>query len=164
MIYLDYDGVVGDTEIGLFDGLYEQRKRRPTLTKVEYLVAFDWRSWLRKSGPKRDAFRILKSHDPDNASILTRCWSASEAKEKILYIRENGIENAIIIVPCELPKTKIVRAKGNILVEDQIGNIIDWQREGGIGLMLADTAFEECESIKTIEEAFCFEKRLRGLE
>ncbi len=154
MIYFDYDGVIGNTEIGLFDEYYRQKEKDKELTKIQYLIDFDWRSWLRKAGPKDNAFNILNSHAPSTAQILTRCWSVSEAKEKIIYMKENGVKNTIIIVPYDLPKTMVVEAKGSILVEDQLCNAVDWIKSGGIALMLGKQQYAECPSISSIEEAF----------
>ena len=158
MIFFDYDGVLGNTEIGLFDEYERLKKIRPELTHVAYLRAMDWGSWLRKAGPKKDAFTTLKSYDPSVAAILTRCWSTMEAIEKICYIRENGVQNPIIIVPGGLKKTELVCPKGHLLVEDQLGNAKDWLERGGAALMLDQGPFEECPTIHSIEEAFIYAK------
>ena len=162
MIYFDYDGVRGNTEIGLFDEYKRLKLTMPELSKIQYLIEFDWHGWLRKCGPKKDSFTILKAHDPKEAFILTRSWSAQEGKEKVLYIRENGVKNSIIIVPYDVPKSLVVEAKGNILVEDQRCNIVEWREAGGIGLLMADTIVEGWTTITSIEEAFEYERKMRG--
>ena len=110
MIFIDYDGVIGNTEVGIFDDYYRKKRMNDNLTKMQYFAEMDWKTWIRKSGPKRNSFEILKSHDSSKASILTRVWSTQEAKEKILYIRENGVKNSIIIVPNDVKKSMIVDA------------------------------------------------------
>ncbi len=158
MIYFDYDGVLGDTENGLFDEYNELKKTRKDLDVIYYLVHMDWHYWLRRSGPKRDAFITLKAHDPKDASILTRCWSTNEAAEKIIYIRENGVKNPIFIVPNGLKKSLIVNPRGNLLVEDKHENAVDWINNGGSALMLDVGPFKECKTIYSIEEAFTYAK------
>ena len=159
MLFFDYDGVIGNTEIGLFDEYKRLKEKQPDLTKIHYLIDFDWHGWLRKSGPKNDAFVILRAHNPQKASILTRCWSVNEAKEKILYIRENKVKNSIIIVPYDLPKSTIVDAEGNILVEDQICNVVEWQNARGIGLLFSELPVEGWKTISSIEEAFEYARK-----
>ena len=158
MILFDYDGVIGNTDEGLFDEYDILKQKRKSLTVVQYLVQMNWYEWLRKKGPKRDAFEVLKDHDPDIAPILTRCWSTKEGADKVKYIRENDNKNPINIVPNSLKKSLIICPKGNLLVEDELKNARDWINSGGSALMLDVGPYKECPTIHSIEEAFIYAK------
>ena len=156
MLFFDYDGVIGDTEEGLFDDYLRMIVYRPTLTKEIYLAEMDWYEWLRERGPKGDSFEIIKSHDPKDAKIFTKCWSLNEAREKVCYIREVGIKNDIIICPGGYEKTQIICPKGNMLVEDNIKNARDWKRNGGTAFILGGRHYKDIITIYDLEEAYGF--------
>ena len=158
MIFFDYDGVLGDTEEGLFDEYKALKQKNENADIIEYLVNMDWHYWLRRAGPKRDAFDVLKAYDPKQAPILTRAWSTKEGAEKIIYIRENGVKNPIIIVPNDIRKSLVVNPKGNLLVEDKPENAKDWIDHGGEALLLDVGPYEKCKTIYSIEEAFIYAK------
>ena len=61
--YIDCDGVILDTETGLFDEYYEKKKVNPDLKKILYLQQLDWVSWLAQAQILNDAIEILKSYD-----------------------------------------------------------------------------------------------------
>ena len=63
MIYFDYDGVIGNTEEGLFDEYERQKENLEGITKRQYLINMDWYDWLRKKGPRGNAFEVLRKHD-----------------------------------------------------------------------------------------------------
>ncbi len=163
MLFFDYDGVIGNTEDGLFDDYERMKVYRPSLTKEIYLAEMDWYEWLRIRGPKNNSFDIIKSHDPKEASILTMCWSLKEAQEKVRYIREVGIKNDIIVSPGGFKKSQIVSAKDNVLVEDNIKNARDWIRNCGIALMLSNKSYKNILSISNLEEAYEYYKYLKEI-
>ena len=110
MIYFDYDGVLGNTEVGLFDDYERMIEYMPNLTKEQYLIAFNWSDWLRDCGCIGNGFVVLRKYEPWKATILTTCWSIQEGREKVKYIRENGVENNIII--CPFSSSLLMSSKG----------------------------------------------------
>ena len=42
--------------------------------------------------------------------------------------------NALIMVPKEISKTKVVHSEGAILVDDYSGNLKEWEENGGIAI------------------------------
>lgn len=158
MIYFDYDGVIGNTEVGLFDDYVRMKEYMPNLTKREYLIAFNWADWLRDRGVIGNAFEILRSYEPWKASILTTCWSVYEAKEKITYIRENGVRNAIIVCPGGIAKSEVVLPKSNfikhLLVDNNLDNVVDWIKAGSSALVFGSGPYKVCGSIYDIQDAF----------
>ncbi len=158
-ILLDYDGVLGDTIRHLFLEYGRLKRLNPTLTKREYVQDLDWHSWLRKCGPRKDGFDVVKAHPACEAEICTACWSINEAREKILYIREKGIENNIIIVPGGVRKSSVVNLEGKIFVEDDEENIVDCVIHHGYPLYLGSKKTPFAPKIKSIEEAFEYAKQ-----
>lgn len=87
---------------------------------------------------------ILKSEEINNSisflkefknkiEILTKVNTLdNEAVAKIKILRELGVESNIILVPFNLKKVDIVNAKNNILVDDTVHNLEDWETKKGI--------------------------------
>lgn len=130
--YIDCDGVILDTESGIFDEYYKLKEKNPDLKRVQYLREMDWENWLRKSKILGDSIQILKQYNPKDIHILTKVHSLKEATAKINYFRELQVKNDIIIVPNEIAKSSVVDARRNILIDDNIKNLEDWKRNGGI--------------------------------
>ncbi len=158
MIYFDYDGVVGNTEEGLFNDYEQQKEYLEGLTRRQYLINLDWYDWLKKKGPRGNAFEVLRRHSPKDACILTSCCSIKEGESKVLYLRENGIQNNIIIVPIDIPKYVVVNANRNLLVEDNLENAVGWLQHGGYALVVSKKPVKVCKNITSLEQAFEFAK------
>lgn len=155
--YIDCDGVILNTEEGLFDRYHEIKKQNPSYKRGQYLAELDWEFWINQAQVINDAINILNSHDPNAADILTKVHSLREARIKIDYFRKKKVKNNIIIVPSDVSKASVVSANGNILVDDSVTNLIDWENENGIPI-----SFGSCESfypkIETLEDIFDDEK------
>ena len=132
--YIDCDGVILDTETGLFDRYYQLKETNPQLKKLQYLQEMDWRRWLSQAKVIRDAIEILKHYDPKDTHILTKVHSLQEATAKIEFFRNLSVKNDIIVVPNGVAKSSVVGAKGNILIDDSIRNLEDWKNSEGIPL------------------------------
>ena len=130
--YIDCDGVILDTETGLFDEYHELKKENPNLKKRQYLHDMDWEHWIWQAGVLNDAVYLLKNYDPRFVEILTRVHSLDEARAKLNYFRDNGVRNNVVIVPDGVAKSRIVDAFGNVLVEDSNSNLDDWDSQHGI--------------------------------
>lgn len=142
--YIDCDGVILDTETGLFDKYYELKRDNPLLKKKVYLQEMDWASWLDNTSVLNDSLNLLKFYYSCDVSILTKVHSMQEAVSKIRYFRSNNIKNDIIIVPSEFEKTSVVNAMENILVDDNDNNLEDWQLNGGIPFSFGNTNSSYC--------------------
>ncbi len=149
--YIDCDGVILDTETGLFDQYYEQKKLNRNLKKVQYLQQLDWIWWIKQAKVLENAIEILKSYNPIDIIILTKVYSLGEALAKINYFRENKLKNDIVIVPNGINKSSVVEAKGNILVDDSLNNLEDWKIEGGIPVYYG-SSIGDFQSIYNLEE------------
>jgi len=130
--YVDFDGVVFDTEKILFDDNYYKMKLDPDFDKTQYVQNIDWYELISKSEEINNAINILRELKR-TVKILTKVNSLdNEAKAKVRILRELDIKSDILLVPFNLKKTDIVDAEGNILVDDTIHNLEDWEQARGI--------------------------------
>ena len=161
--YIDCDGVVLDTETGLFDEYYILKKENPKLKKKVYLNNIDWKYWIEQALVLNDAIEILKNYDPRDTNILTKVHSLNEAVAKINYFRDKKVRNNIIIVPNEFNKSQIVDPFGNIIVDDSNSNLVDWKDNYGIPFYFGneESEFEKIESLEDILNPKKLELRLR---
>ena len=151
--YIDCDGVILDTETGLFDKYYELKEANPNLTRIEYLQKLNWNYWLRQAKIINNSIELLKFYDSDKVSILTKVHSLQEAVEKAKYFRELKIRNKIIVVPNRLEKNEIVSANGNILVDDSRKNLSSWSNAGGIPIHFCNsTNITEYVTVQSLED------------
>ena len=137
MKYIDFDGVILDTE----DLLFEDWRKNPNHRqlgedlKIEYIQNRSWSMVINNSMIIKDSIYVLKHCDYHDTAILTKVHSLrNEALEKIKFLRSQGIKQSIIIVPYGLRKTDVVEAEGNILIDDAIMNLDDWEASGGRGI------------------------------
>ena len=129
--YIDCDGIILNTEEGLFDEYYRLKENNPGYKRLQYLQSLDWESWIAQSKFIGDAYEVLMSYEPSKADILTKVHSLDEAKIKINFFKSKGILNNIIIVPYGISKADVVRAKGNVLVDASQSNLDEWNLAGG---------------------------------
>ena len=150
--YIDCDGVILDTETGLFDEYHELKKDNPNLKKRQYLHDMDWEHWIWQAGVLNDAVYLLKNYDPRFVEILTRVHSLDEARAKLNYFRDNGVRNNVVIVPDSVAKSRIVDAFGNVLVEDSNSNLDDWDSQHGIPIYYGtgDSIYPSVTSLDTV--------------
>lgn len=133
MIYVDFDSVIMDTYLPIFREYHERIKNGDFVDDVKWVQTRDWNEVLRESKEINEAFKYLKERE--DATILTKIHSMdNEGKAKIEFVREKGLKNDIILVPYQFKKTDIVKAKGNVLIDDAINNLDDFRINGGIGI------------------------------
>lgn len=136
MIYIDFDGVILDTEKILFEEWRRNPNRGhlPEIEKIKYIQKADWRYIINNSNVINDAIYYLKQMDFSKTAILTKIHSSNnEGTEKIKWLRENGLKQDVILVPYIFKKSDVVNAEGNILIDDCLKNIKDWNDSGGTG-------------------------------
>lgn len=134
MRYVDFDGVILDTEDILFYNwrLNPNRCFLSEQDKVNYIINSNWREILNEANEINDSLYILKNSSIKAFTILTKIHSMeNEGYEKIKFLRENGIKQNIILVPYMFKKTDIVSAKNNILIDDSVSNLTDFKNNDG---------------------------------
>ena len=135
MNYIDFDGVILDTEELLFEDWRKipDRHNLPEEAKIKYIQERDWKYIVSNSPAINDSIYVLKQLDPAKNRILTKTHSfENEAGAKLWWREVNGIRVPMIIVPYQYKKTEIVSAYGNTLTDDGLFNLDEWKEAGGI--------------------------------
>ena len=60
--------------------------------------------------------------------------SLYEGEEKIRFLREHGVKLEVILAPYKLKKCEVVDAKNNILIDDSLRNLYEWEQSGGYSM------------------------------
>ena len=137
MLYIDFDGVILDTEDLLFEEWRKNPDRHslPKIEKIKYIQAANWRHIIYDSDIINDSVYWLKQMNPAESAILTKVHSLeNEAATKIKWIREQGILQPVILVPFVSRKSDIVTVRNSILVDDCLRNLDEWIAEDGMGI------------------------------
>ena len=134
MLYIDFDGVILDTAVPLFEE-WRKNPNRHNLSeeeKIKYIQKTDWNYVLYNSEIISDSIYYLNQMNPEKSSILTKIHSLeNEGAAKVKWIRDKNIKQNIILVPYMLNKSDIVPVKGNTLVDDSLKNLEDWENNNG---------------------------------
>lgn len=135
MKYIDFDGVILDT----LDLIFEEWDKDPEKAKVkygsdiEYVKAIDWNNVVNNSPIINDSIYYLRQMDPKTNAILTRVHTLeNEGTAKIIYLREKNVQLPVILSPYTLSKSFVVPAKDNILIDDALRNLYEWELAGGV--------------------------------
>ena len=129
--YVDFDGVIKDTYMPLFEDYFANQKNGEYIDDTEHVIKKDWIYVLEKSPIINNAIKIL--NELDDTSILTRIHSLeNEGVAKIKDLRNLGVKCNIILVPYTVKKTDVVSANGSVLVDDAVFNLDEWLEAGGI--------------------------------
>lgn len=140
-LYIDFDGVIVDTIRVTYDMLDRLEVDRNDSEKMrEFYTNLNWKKILTLTPIINDSFGCIKrlyATGEYNIAILTHVNSIDEALAKINYIRKYVKDVTVIPVPRELPKTKMCSTKDSILIDDYSQNLIEWEKEGGIGIQFS---------------------------
>ena len=135
-LYIDFDGVILDTISVSTDLMNKAGIPLENRAQVmNFFANLDWQSLLENTSEINDSINCIYKLIASNkfeVTILTHINSLNEAIEKIHYIRRFFPDITIIHVPKLISKTKMVHTKNAILVDDFVGNLQEWESEGGI--------------------------------
>lgn len=139
-IYIDFDGVIVDTIRVTYDMLDRLEVDRSNQEKMrEFYANLNWKQILSLTPIINDSFKCIKKlvEKGFNIAILTHVNSLDEAIAKINYIRKYTKNVTIIPVPRELEKAKMCSTEGAILIDDYSGNLVEWKKAGGRGILFS---------------------------
>lgn len=128
-IYVDFDGVIKDTD-KVLDLEYSKVNN---ISRSDFVKNYDWDKLLEVSDIINNSLNYLKNTKHD-VYILSKISSMNEGIAKVKYLRDNGVNINIHLVPTKISKSDIVSAKGNILIDDKVYNLDEWVDKGGIGI------------------------------
>ena len=137
--YIDFDGVIVDSQkkVDYYFSLFGGEVSTPKWNR--FLEEMDWVKLLKESNEIDNSFDVLKElyKLKKEVYILSRVFSNNEAKAKIEYLRDNGIQQDFITCPGRIKKSRVVIPNENrLLVDDSLGNIEDWQKNGGKTILI----------------------------
>lgn len=142
-LYLDCDGVILDTINMSYKMLKEKGIEREE-EKKDFYRNLSWEELIIEAGEINNATdKIKKLAEIYDVAILTHVISEGEIIAKENYFKEVLPEVKVITVPKEIRKADAVDPKGNILVDDFLGNLDYWHEKGGISIKFSDSG-KEC--------------------
>lgn len=130
-IYIDFDGVIVDTETHLFDDYERQLKLGLVTDDQDFVRKLDYKTYVNACPLIEGSIDYLISHP--EACVLTKVCSEKEYLAKRELLLNNGVTNKVISVPIDMHKSDIVDPHGNILVDDTVHNLDSWVLNGGEG-------------------------------
>ena len=128
-IYVDFDGVIKDTD-KIIDLEYS---KVDNIKRSEFVKNYDWDKLLEVSDVINNSLDYLINTKYD-VYILSKISSMNEGIAKVKYLRESGVNINIHLVPTQVSKSDVVIAKGNILIDDKVYNLDEWENNGGLGI------------------------------
>lgn len=149
-IFIDFDGVIFDTE----KRIVERKNQDPKMSWTKFFEILDWFSLLEESKVINNAIDyILEAQSREKQiSILTKIHTLLEMEAKVSALRSRKIEVPILFVPPYTKKSQIfVPNGGEILIDDNITNLIDWEQKGGKSIYFnEDLETSQFETVNTL--------------
>ena len=122
-LYLDCDGVILDTINMSYKMLKEKGIEREE-EKKDFYRNLSWEELIIEAGEINNSIEKIKELTKVyDVEILTHVNSDGEIIAKLNYFKEVLPEVKVIAVPKEIRKADAVDPKGNILVDDFLGNL-----------------------------------------
>ena len=141
MIYLDFDGVVVDTW-PLICEHYKKIYNTDLIEEVKLKKLFanlDWGYVLDNGFKNQQNIRVLQQLSNksirDRIKILTKVNSIEEKQQKALFLKRNNIKFEMVAVVFEQSKTDVVDPTNNLLIDDEIKNLDEWEKKGGKAIL-----------------------------
>ncbi len=153
-IFIDFDGVIFDTE----KRVVERKELKPDISWNAFFEELDWFELLEEAKVINNAIDyILEAQSkPRQIAILTKIHTLLEMEAKVKALRSRNIEIPILFVPPHIKKSQIyLPNNGEILIDDSIKNLIDWEQKGGKSLYFSEkidssNQFEVVNSLRRI--------------
>lgn len=149
-IFIDFDGVIFDTE----KRIVEMKKQNPEMSWDAFFEKLNWFQLLEESKVINNAIEyILEGQKRSRQiAILTKIHTLIEMEAKVRALRSKNIEIPILFVPPHVKKSEIyVPKNGEILVDDSIKNLKDWEKKGGKGIYFSEELDSlEFKTVKTL--------------
>lgn len=136
----DFDGVFLDSQDRYNEVMQGETALNPWM---EYLNSIDWHSFLRQCNERPGASKTFLELQKLNIlkGFITRIHSFEEGKEKSVILREAGLYVPIYYVLPEQPKSMVFQPNNRtIILEDDVRNTIDWEKNGGKSILYNPSA------------------------
>lgn len=136
-LYIDFDGVILNTIEISYNIMKKNNIMDNPIKIMDYYRNLDWKQFLKECSPINDSINCIKriiESNMFNVNILSHVNSLEEAIAKIEYIRKYFNDITFIPVPKQISKTKMVHTENAYLIDDFKGNLVEWEKAGGIGI------------------------------
>ena len=133
MIYIDFDGVILDTWSVRIDEYYKKYGNIEITDKKvkEVMLDIGWDNIILRSNEINNGINnIIEISKRYDVCILTKINSLNEKEEKKKFLLKNNINN-VEFVWYEDSKAKYVSSSDDILIDDTIKNLDEWESSGG---------------------------------
>lgn len=138
-LYLDCDGVILDT----INMSYKMIKNKGLTNEKDiehFYKNLSWEELIIEAGEINNSIEKIKELTKVyDVEILTHVNSDGKIIAKLNYFKEVLPEVKVMAVPKEIRKADAVDPKGNILVDDFLGNLDYWHEKGGISIKFSDS-------------------------
>lgn len=138
-LYLDCDGVILDT----INMSYKMIKNKGLTNEKDiehFYKNLSWEELIIEAGEINNSIEKIKELTKVyDVEILTHVNSDGEIIAKLNYFKEVLPGVKVVAVPKEIRKADAVDPKGNILVDDFLGNLDYWHEKGGISIKFSDS-------------------------
>lgn len=139
-LYIDFDGVILDT-INVTYKMIENLGLGTEEEVKDFYYNLDWDHLIEQTPEINDSINCIKKIIKSNlfdVKVLTHIISYNEGLGKIRYLKSKVPELEVILVPKEINKCDIVNPKDAILIDDFLGNLDLWHKNGGIAVKFSD--------------------------
>lgn len=167
VLYLDCDGVILDTIEACYklmrdEGLNDKDKN----IVHEYFLNVDWNYLIYRAGVLNNSIinikNIIESNKFKDVIILTKIsGNLGEEKCKRILFSKLLPDVKVLAVPYDMNKNDFVDPRGNVLVDDEMKNVLNWIYAGGIGIYYVrnnpNYELNEIDNLKNLNKT----KRLR---
>lgn len=152
-IFIDFDGVIFDTE----QRVVERKNLRPDISWNDFFEKLDWFELLDEAKVINNAIDyILEGQEKTKQlAILTKIHTLIEMEAKVKALRSRKVEVPILFVPPHVKKSQIyLPNNGEILIDDSIKNLIDWEQKGGKSIYFSEKSdvSSQFETIKALNK------------
>lgn len=152
-IFIDFDGVIFDTE----QRVVERKNLRPDISWKDFFEELDWFELLDEAKVINNAIDyILEGQEKTKQlAILTKIHTLIEMEAKVKALRSRKVEVPILFVPPHVKKSQIyLPNNGEILIDDSIKNLIDWEQKGGKSIYFSEKSdvSSQFETIKALNK------------
>lgn len=132
-VYIDFDGVILDTWEIISKEYYNKFEStdisEDNIKKL--MIDIGWNNILKNSKEINYSIKKIKQISKIyDICILSKINSINEEKEKSKFLLNNEIKE-MCFVPYASSKTQYVDPQDNILIDDDIKNLEEWEQHGG---------------------------------
>ena len=142
-LYIDCDGVTLNT---IKPAFVEMKKIGIDTTNeeavTEYFRTCDWNKLIKLGGEINNSLEKIKIlHESNEFKRVTIATHRCSFNEGVIKTNEFNItipDINVITIPKSIPKNFALKAENNILIDDALHKILEWIKDGGIGILFSE--------------------------